>query len=148
MHQSKAGNTVTRIFDETQERQHVLDVRGVEKLQSAEFDERDVPARQFDFERPAVTGCPEQNGLLFEEGAGLPVLQDAFDDEARLVSLVADRDELRLCFRGAFGPKIFGEAFLGEADDAVGSREDRAVALGALDGARLRSSIRSSLSST
>jgi hypothetical protein len=121
----KRRDAVSRILDEAQQRQHVLDVRGVEKLQSTEFDERDVSARQFDFEWTAVTGCPEQNGLLFEEGAGLPVLQDAFDDEARLVSLVADRDELRLCFRGALGPEVFGEAFLGEADDAVGGSEDR-----------------------
>src|SRR6202034_4275407 len=85
----------------------------------------DILPRQFDFERTAVTGCPEQNGLFFKKRAGLAVLKDAFDDEARLVSLVADRDELRLCFRGAFGPEIFGEAFLGEADDAVGGSEDR-----------------------
>src|ERR1700722_19823234 len=125
MQQPKSRDAVSRILDEAQQRQHVFDVCGVEKLQSTEFDERDVPARQLDFERPAVTGCPEQNCLLFEEGAGLPVLQDAFHDEARLVSLVADRDELRLCFRGAFGPEVFGEAFLGEADDAVGGGEDR-----------------------
>ena len=96
MQQTEPGDAVARIFDEPQQRQHVLDVGGVEKLQSAEFHERDVPARQFDFERTAVAGCPEQHGLLFEERAGLAVLQDAFDDEARLVGLVADRDELRL----------------------------------------------------
>ena len=69
---------------------------GVEKLQSAKFHERDVPARQLDFERTAVTGCPEQHGLLFEERAGLAVLQDALDDKTCLVGLVADGDELRL----------------------------------------------------
>ena len=89
--QPEAGDAIARIFDEAQQRQHVLDVRGVEKLQSAELDERDVPARQFDFERTAVARCPEQHRLLLEARAGLAVLQDALDDEARLVGLVAHR---------------------------------------------------------
>jgi len=42
------------IFDEPQQRQHVLDVGGVEELQPAELYERDVPARQFNFKRTAV----------------------------------------------------------------------------------------------
>ena len=96
MHQAESGDAVARIFDETQQRQHVLDVGGVEKLQSAELHERDIPPRQFDFERTAVAGCPEQHGLLLEERTALAVLQDAFDDVARLVGLVADGDELRL----------------------------------------------------
>jgi hypothetical protein len=82
----EASDAVSQILVEPQQGQHVFDVCGVEKLQSTEFDERDVPARELDFERTAVTGCPEQNSLLFEEGAGLPVLRDAFDDEARLAS--------------------------------------------------------------
>ena len=93
---------------------------GVEELQSAELHERDVPARQIDFERAAVAGGSEQNGLFLQQCAGLAVLQDALDDEARLVGLVADRDELRLRRGGALGPEVFGEAFLGETDDAIG----------------------------
>src|SRR5258705_9284485 len=96
MQQTKPRDTVARIFDKPQQRQHVLDVGGVEKLQSAKLHERDVPARQFDFKRTAVAGCPEQNSLLLEERTGLAVLQDALDDEAGLVGLVADADELRL----------------------------------------------------
>src|ERR1700709_1280219 len=96
MQKTKACDTVARIFDEPQQRQHVLDVGGIEKLQSAELHERDVPARQFDFKRTAVARCPEQNGLLLEERAGFAVLEDTFDNEARLVGLVADADELWL----------------------------------------------------
>ena len=70
MQQTEAGDTVARILDEPLQCQHVLDVGGVEILQSAELHERDVPARELDFKRPAVAGCPEQNGLLFEERAG------------------------------------------------------------------------------
>ena len=71
MQQTEAGDAIARVLDEPQQRQHVLDVRGIEELQSAELHERDVPARQFDFERTAVAGCPEQHGLLLEERAGL-----------------------------------------------------------------------------
>src|ERR1700688_4123448 len=96
MQKSESRDPVARIFDETQQRQHVLDVGGVEKLQSAKLHERDVPARQFDFERAAVAGRAEQHGLLLEERTALAVLQDALDDKASLVGLVADGDELRL----------------------------------------------------
>ncbi len=125
MQQTEAGDTVARILDEPLQCQHVLDVGGVEILQSAELHERDVPARELDFKRPAVAGCPEQNGLLFEERAELAVLQDAFDDKARLVGLVADGDKLRLGSGRALGPEVLGEAFFGKTDDAVGGGENR-----------------------
>src|ERR1041384_7593509 len=41
-HDAKAGHTVAWVLDEAQQREHILDVRGIEKLQSAEFHERDV----------------------------------------------------------------------------------------------------------
>jgi hypothetical protein len=120
MQQTEAGDPVPRVLDEPQQGQHVLDVGGVEELQSAEFHEWDVPARQFDFERTAVARCAEQNGLFFEDRAGLAVLQYAFDDEARLVGLVAHGDELRLRGRSPFGPEVLGEAFLRKSDDVEG----------------------------
>ena len=110
MQQPESRDAIARILDEPQHRQHVLDVGGVEELQPAEFHERDVPARQFDFERTAVMRCPEQNGLLLQRRAAFAVLQDALDDKARLVGLVADGDELRLRSGAAFGPEVLGEA--------------------------------------
>src|SRR6202051_4837842 len=95
----------------------VLEVGGVEKFQSAELHERDVPARQFDFKRTAVVRCPEQNRLLFEERARLAILQDAFDDEASLVGLVADGDELRFGSGRPLRPEVLGKTLLGETDD-------------------------------
>jgi hypothetical protein len=65
MQQPKSRDAVSRILDEAQQRQHVFDVCGVEKLQPAELHERNIPARQFDLERTTVTGCPEQNGPVF-----------------------------------------------------------------------------------
>ena len=103
---AESCHPIAWVLDETQQGHEVLDVLGVEKLQAAKLHERDITARQFDFEWTAVTGCPEQNGLLFEEGAGLPVLQDAFDDEACLVGLVANGDQLRFCGGSALGRPI------------------------------------------
>ena len=54
MHQPEAGDAVARVLDKPQQRQHVLDVRGIEELQPAEFDERNVAPGEFDFERSAV----------------------------------------------------------------------------------------------
>ena len=64
LHQPEAGDAITRIFDEAQQRQHVLDMGGVEKFEAAEFDERDIPARQFDLERAAMRRGAEQHGLF------------------------------------------------------------------------------------
>src|SRR6185312_10357114 len=110
MQKAKPGDAIARIFGETQQRQHVLDVSGVEKLQSTEFYEWDVPTRQFDFERTAVARCPKQHGLLLEERSGLAILQDTFDDEACQVGFIAHRDELRLRSRGTLGPEVLGKA--------------------------------------
>ena len=79
---------------------------GVEKLQSTEFHEWDVPTRQFDFERTAVARCPKQHGLLLEARSGLAVLQDTFDDEACLVGFIAHRDELQIDGLRAEGDRL------------------------------------------
>ena len=60
-----------------------------------------------------------------EERAGLAVLQDAFDDKARLVGLVADGDKLRLRSGRPLGPEVLGKTFFGKTDDTVGGGEDR-----------------------
>ena len=73
LHDTEAGHPVTRILDEAQQRQQVLDVRGVEELQPAELHEGDVAACQLDFERAAVVRGAKQNRLLFEGGALLAV---------------------------------------------------------------------------
>ena len=124
MQQPEAGDAVARILDEPQQRQHVLDVRGVEELQAAELHERDVAPGQFDLQRAAVARRPEQHRLLLQQRAGFAVLEDALDDAAGLVGLVAHRDKLRLGAGGPFGPEVLGEALLGQIDDAVGGGQD------------------------
>ena len=113
MHQPKARDAVARVFDEAQQRQHVLDVRGVEKFQPAELDEGDVAPGQLDFERAAVARGAEQHRLLLQARAGLAILQHALDDVAGLVGLVAHGDQLRLCGGGPLGPEVLGETLLG-----------------------------------
>jgi hypothetical protein len=66
-----------------------------------------------------------RTGLFFEGRAGLAVLQDALDDKAGLVGLVADGNKLRLRGRGALRPEVLGETLLGETDNAVGGGEYR-----------------------
>ena len=69
VHQPKAGHAVARVLDKTQQRQHVLDVGGIEEFQAAEFHEGDIAAGQFDFQRTAVAGGPKQHRLLFQQCA-------------------------------------------------------------------------------
>jgi hypothetical protein len=48
------GDTVARVLDETQQRQQVLHMRGVEEFQAAELHEWDVAPGQFDLQRTAM----------------------------------------------------------------------------------------------
>ena len=66
LHDTETGDPITRIFREAQQRQHILDMRGFEKFQTAEFHERDVAAGQLHFERAAVMRCAEQHRLLLQ----------------------------------------------------------------------------------
>ena len=65
---AEAGDAVARVLDEAQQRQQILDVRGVEELQAAELDEGDVAAGQLDLERSAMVRGPEQDRLLLQRG--------------------------------------------------------------------------------
>jgi len=44
MHQPETSDAIAWILDETQQRQHVLDMGGIEEFETAEFDEGDVAA--------------------------------------------------------------------------------------------------------
>ncbi len=98
---------------------------GVEKFQPAEFHEGNVAAGQLDLQRTAVGRGAEQHGLLLQQRSFLAIFKHAFDDVARLVGLIAHRDQLRLARRGAIGPEVLGEALLGQPNDAVGGGQDR-----------------------
>ena len=70
---AEAGDAVARVLGEAQQRQHVLDVGGIEKLEPAELDEGNVAPGQLDFELAAVVRGAEQHRLLLERNAGLAV---------------------------------------------------------------------------
>ena len=65
LHQPEAGDAVARVLDEAQQRQHVLDVGGVEEFQAAELDEGNVAAGQFDLERAAVVEVRNSTACCF-----------------------------------------------------------------------------------
>jgi hypothetical protein len=66
LQQAESRDAVAWVFDETQQRQNVSDVRSVEELKTAVFDERNIPSRQLNFERSAVMRCAEQDRLLLQ----------------------------------------------------------------------------------
>jgi hypothetical protein len=77
LHQAETGHAVARILHEAQHRQHVLDVGAVEEFEAAEFDERNVPAHQFNLQRALWLGCTEQHRLVLQRAAGFAILKDA-----------------------------------------------------------------------
>ena len=91
----KSGHAIARIFHEPKQRQHVFDVSRFQKLQAAEFDERNVAPRQLDLELSAVMRGAEQNGLRFQGVAAFAVFKHLLDHIARLLALVANRDQRR-----------------------------------------------------
>ena len=98
---------------------------GLEKLEAAEFHERDIAPRQFDFERRAMMRGAEQHGLLLERDSGLAMLQDPVGHVARLVGLVAHRYELRPLGGEAVRPQFLLVTLSGQINDRIRGREDR-----------------------
>ena len=121
----ETGDAVARIFGKAQQRQHVLDMGGIEEFQAAEFHEGDVAPGEFDLQRPGMRWRCGTARPAASTACRLAVLQHALDDIARLVGLVAQRDEQGFCAGSPVGPEVLGETFAGEIDDAVGRGKDR-----------------------
>lgn len=86
-------------------------MRGVEELETAEFDERNVSPRELDLQRAAVARGSEQHGLLFQRHADLAVGQHLLDDVGGLVDLVLHCDEHGPLLGDPIGPEVFRVAF-------------------------------------
>src|SRR5580704_14216320 len=67
LHYAESRDTVAWVFDKAQQRQDVSNMRGVEKLQAAVFNEGNIPPYQLDFERSAVMRGAEEDRLLFNK---------------------------------------------------------------------------------
>ena len=66
-------------------------MRGLEELQAAELDERDVAPRQFELERRAVMRGAKQHRLALEREAAFALREHLVGHPARLRRLVVDR---------------------------------------------------------
>ena len=122
---AEAGDAVARVLGEAEAGEHVLDVGGVEEFQPAIFDEGDVAAGELQLQPGAVVRGAEEHGLALQEHPGLAVLEDALDDGARLVGLVAHRHQLGQVGGEPARAEVLGEALGGEADHGIGGGEDR-----------------------
>ena len=120
------AHLVARILEHAQEREHVLDVRGLEELEAAPLLERDLAVRELDLEVGRHVGGAHEHRHLAQRHALLVQLEHAIDDEARLLLLVARRDEPgRLRRRCARVQRFFGEALERARDERVRRVEDR-----------------------
>jgi hypothetical protein len=100
-------------------------MRGFEEFETTEFDERDIAARELEFERPTMMRRAKQHRLCLECDAGLALLQDFSSDIAGLIDLVAHVHQSRALGGGAVRPQVLGEAFLCMLDHSIRGRKDR-----------------------
>src|SRR5205085_4582524 len=107
---------VARILEDAQERQYIFDVCRFEKFQPAPFLERDLSIRQLDLEISGHVAGTEEHGDLAQTRSFLVQLQNAIDNELRLLLLVTSGDEPRCFTTSPLRPKILGES-LGSARD-------------------------------
>jgi hypothetical protein len=72
-----------------------------------------------------MRGGAEQHRLLLEERSFFPVLENAINDVASLISFVTHDDQARLGRRNTIRPKVLGEALPCELDHAIRRGQDR-----------------------
>ena len=82
------------VVDQAEQRDQVLDVRGLQVAQAAVLDERDLAAGELELEQVAVMRGPHQHGLAAELDSLLARGQHAVADLGGLRAFVADEDQL------------------------------------------------------
>src|SRR5260370_36532691 len=120
-------------------REHVLDLRGLDKLETAELDEWNIAALKLEFEIEGVKARTEQHCDFGEFDALFAKFQDALRDEARLHVLVLGADQHRAKAALALGEQGLGVLLAGARKQIVGDVEDslkRAVIFRELDDSR------------
>src|SRR5258708_15180650 len=105
-------------------RQHVLDMRGLDKLESAALDKWYVAALQLEFEIERVKARAEQHRYFGELDAFFAQLQDALGDEARLHVLVLRAHQHWPKAALALGEQRLGVLLAGARNQIVGDVED------------------------
>src|SRR5205085_865938 len=81
--------------------------------------------RQLDLETGRHVAGADEHGHLTQRNAFFVQLENAVDDEARLLLLVARRDEPWLLAARALGPQVLRVAFQRPRDERVGDVENR-----------------------
>src|SRR5205823_13893340 len=83
------ADIVALVLEDAQEREHVLYVRRLEEFQAAPLLERNPAIRELDLEVGRHVGGTKEDGDLTERRALLVQLEDAINDEFRLLLFIA-----------------------------------------------------------
>ena len=83
------------VVEHSHQGEQVFDVRGFEKLEPAELDERNVTAGEFEFEASAVLAGAEQHGLSTQIDPLFAQFEDGLADHRRLGAFVVADGEHR-----------------------------------------------------
>ena len=101
---------VPRIFEDTEKREHVLYVRGFQKLEPAPLLEWNLAVGELDLEIGRHVACAEEDSDLAKAGTLLVQLEDPVDHESGLLLLIARGDQPRRFATSALRPEILGES--------------------------------------
>jgi hypothetical protein len=112
-------NPIRRVLAPSKETDHVLDVRGFEKLEAAYFTNGMLRPDELNLELGAVVGGAEQHRLRFQQRACFPGLEDLLSHVPSLSGLIGYRSQEQLLFRFSFRPQVLGEPLGRNADHAV-----------------------------
>src|SRR6478672_7194570 len=116
---------IARVFQYSQEGQHILDVSCFEEFESAPFLEWDFSVRELDLEISGHVTCAEEHRYLAQPRAFFMQLEDAIDDEARLSLFILRGDEPGNLAAFSLGPQVLRESLGRARDESIGDVEDR-----------------------
>ena len=122
--QAKPGDLVDAVVEQSHAGNEVLDVRSLEELQPAEFDERHATGGELDLEQIAVVRGAHQHGLVVERAALLGCIEDAVDDHAGFGGGVVAAHQSRPTATASIGAKLQLE-LAGARPDRIGQLENR-----------------------
>ncbi len=106
---AECGHVIARIVGPAQHRQQVLDVRRLEEAQAAIFDERNLAARQLDFQQVAVAAAAEQHRLALQRHVRLAPPQHFIADRLGLRGQIIHGHQPRPLARTARGQQVLAE---------------------------------------
>ena len=121
---TKPAHFVERVFQDSEERQQVLDVGRLDELEATVFHKRNVAASQLDFQQIAVMAGAKKNRLLSQGDALFALVQYFFANDISLLGLIQAGDQPGQRTGGALAPQAFGVFFGGRFHDAVRQFQD------------------------